>query len=294
MPNNSSAPTITLHLTIFFWACGALFAKIIDLPAAEIIYLRSVPGFLVLTLLALALKKSFYFRPMDLFFGILIGLLTVTHWVTFYQSVQASTVALGLIMLYTHPVFTTLGEALIHRQRPNRQQLLLALSGLVGIALVSLQSLSSGFNLPAIGLGLISAILFASRNLFSKYLASHIPSLMQMWLQLLTAVVALGLFFGLEPVQSANQQDWLLLALLGVVFVALPHTGYLYALKHLGPTRASLMGMIQPVYAIGLAFFILDEFPTLLEITGGIIILGAASWATLDARGDQPKPRPAL
>ena len=118
MPNNSSAPTITLHLTIFFWACGALFAKIIDLPAAEIIYLRSVPGFLVLTLLALALKKSFYFRPIDLFFGILIGLLTVTHWVTFYQSVQASTVALGLIMLYTHPVFTTLGEALIHRQRP--------------------------------------------------------------------------------------------------------------------------------------------------------------------------------
>jgi len=293
MPTNLTVPSITLHLTIFLWACGALFAKIIDLPAAEIIYLRSVPGFVVLTLLALVLKKSFHFRPIDLFFGILIGLLTVAHWVTFYQSVQASSVALGLIMLYTHPVFTTLAEALIHRQRPSRQQLLLALSGLIGIGLVSLQSLSAGLNLTAIALGLISALLFSGRNLASKYLASHIPSLMQMWLQLLTAFVALGLYFGLEPLQHTSEQNWWLLTLLGVVFVALPHTAYLYAIKHLGPSRAALMGMIQPVYAIVLAFVILGELPTLLEIAGGVIILGAASWATISAQHGQAKPRPA-
>jgi drug/metabolite transporter (DMT)-like permease len=50
------------------------------------------------------------------------------------------------------------------------------------------------------------------------------------------------------------------------------------------------MGMIQPVYAIGLAIVILGEFPTLLEIAGGVIILGAASWATIAAQDGKPKP----
>ena len=292
MLTKTTLPLITLHLTILIWAGSTLFPKIINLPAAEIIYLRSVPGFVVLTFLALILRKSFRFSLVDLCFGILIGLLTVAHWITFYQSVQASSVALGMITLFTYPLFTTLVEPLIHRKRVSRQQLLVALFGLLGIALVSVQSLSNGPNISAVGLGLISSLFFTARNLSSKYLASHIPSLMQMWLQLLTALVALGFWFGTEPLQHTSLSNWQMLTLLGVFFVALPHTAYLYVIKRIDASQASLMGMIQPVYAIILAILILNELPTLLEITGGFIILGAASLATIGPLNKPKKPIP--
>lgn len=273
-------PLVTLQITVFVWAANSLFAKLIPLPAENIIYLRSFPALAALTLALILMRVSFLLSARDWLIGIGIGALTAAHWVTFYQSVQASSVAVGMITLYTYPLLTAIAEPLIHKQKPRLSQLVLALVGLSGVGFIALGSFNGSISIAAIGLGLTSSLVFTVRNLSSKILMSHVPSLMQMWLQVLVTLLLLAALLGIEPIVTTSLDNWSTLSLLGVFFVALPHTMFLFALKHIDAAKASLMSMIQPLYAILLAFFVLSEVPTIYEVIGGSIILGTAAWAT--------------
>jgi drug/metabolite transporter (DMT)-like permease len=278
----SKTPTLTLHITVLIWAATALFAKLIPLPAANIIYLRSIPAFLALTLTVVLFRISFRIPLTSWFVGLFIGLLTAGHWVTFYKSVQLSTVAIGLVTLYTYPLLTALVEPMLHKQWPQRKPLLLSIFGLLGVVFMSWGSLNSQASIVAILLGLSSSLFFTVRNVSSKYLAANIPSLLQMWIQVLTTLIVLMIALGFSPIMQASTNNWLMLTLLGIVFVALPHTLFLYCLKHIKASSASLMSMIQPVYAIVLAIIVLGEIPSLYEIAGGAIILITATLATME------------
>jgi drug/metabolite transporter (DMT)-like permease len=283
MTKSKNLPLVTLHLTVLIWAGSALFAKIIELPAQEIIFLRSIPALMALTLAVLAFRLRFTLTLNEWVIGGVIGILTAGHWVTFYESVQRSSVAVGLITLYTYPLFTALIEPLLHKKRPTNKHLFLGCFGLLGVVLIAFNTISNDLNISALLFGIGSSLFFTARNLGSKYLATNIPSLLQMWLQVLVTFCVLLLIIGYQPILTTSPENWVLLCLLGTVFVALPHTLFLFSLKHLQAAKASLMSMIQPLYGIILGVLILSEIPTLLEIIGGLVILITATLATKES-----------
>jgi len=271
---------LALHTALLIWAATALFAKLIPLPAAEIIQLRSAPALVALCITMIFFRQGFGLSGRNLWIAPLLGLLMAGHWVCFYLSVQTATVAVGLITLYSYPALTVLLEPLIHRHWPSWKLVVLALLGLGGISLIALVD-QPVEDLPlAIGYGLFSSVCFTCRNLVSKYLASELSSIQQMWWQVLITLLLLSLWLGAPDTQSLNQEILFLLCLLGVVFVALPHTLFLFSLKQIPAARASLISMIQPVYGVLFAWFILAEQPHWVQIFGGIIVLTSAWLAT--------------
>jgi drug/metabolite transporter (DMT)-like permease len=52
-------------------------------------------------------------RGRDWLLMLLCGLLMCVHWVTYFHAMQVSTVAIGMIALYTYPVMSVLLEPLI-------------------------------------------------------------------------------------------------------------------------------------------------------------------------------------
>ena len=81
-----------------------LFAKLITLPAVEIIPLRCVVAALtLLVFVKLTGTRLVIERRADMGWIFLMGAIVSVHWVAFFTSVQTSTVAIALIASFTFP-----------------------------------------------------------------------------------------------------------------------------------------------------------------------------------------------
>jgi drug/metabolite transporter (DMT)-like permease len=68
---------------------------------------------------------------------------------------------------------------------------------------------------------------------------------------------------------------WYLMIYMVVFGTVLPFALVLQSLRHLRATQASIVGMTEPVIASLIAFALLGEVMTPIQILGGAIVLGA-------------------
>jgi drug/metabolite transporter (DMT)-like permease len=271
---------LELNAAVLLWAGTALFAKWIPLPAFQITALRSVvaAGALLLVLrwqggdLAPGGRRDF---------GLLIagGLAMAAHWVTYFEAIQVSTVAIGILSLHTYPVMTALAEPLLFKERLRPLDVALALLVLVGVAvLVPDFSLASNITRGVL-IGVLSAACFTGRNLLTRGVVTRHSGTKVTFYQLAASAVALlpvALIWG-EPLtpRTAGQ-----LALLGLLFTALPHTLYTRSLQHLKARSVGVIATLLPIYGAISAAVLLGEIPSVRTVVGGGIILAAVSLET--------------
>jgi drug/metabolite transporter (DMT)-like permease len=272
---------LSVHGAVLIFSFTSLFSKFIPLPALEITIYRSVFAFVALALY-IAYKKQSYklVSPADYLIAGVLGILLAAHWVSYFYAMQVSSVAVGVIALYTFPVITVFLEPLFHGERPHSVDVMSSLAVLFGIYLIVPDfSLDNSVTVGVLS-GVFSALMMALRNIlqrryFSAYAASH-----ALFYQ--TFVVALVLyFFSDTAVADIAEPQWWLLLLLGVAFTALPHTLFANALLHLKAKTVSLIACVQVVYAAVFATVILGEWLTWNVIVGGLIVVSAAMYESL-------------
>ena len=161
-----------LYVAVLLLALNGLFSKLIPLDATSITQLRS--GFAAITLLAFAVlrKRQFKLDSMQQYIGIYaIGVLLGLHWICFFHSMQVSTVAIGMLSLFTYPMITVLLEPFYTRQKILVSDIVAALIVLVGVFIMLGDKITAFDSDIAQGVfwGVISAFLFALRNLLQKY-----------------------------------------------------------------------------------------------------------------------------
>lgn len=78
-------------------------------------------------------------------------------------------------------------------------------------------------------------------------------------------------------INSVTTSDWLALAYLVVFATAVAQQAWLFGVKGIGPSRASVLGNLTPVAAIGLSAFLLNDSVGSIEIIGICLIL-AGVW----------------
>jgi drug/metabolite transporter (DMT)-like permease len=271
---------IELNLAVLLWAGTALFAKWIALPPFQITALRSVVAVLAVLVVLRAQGRSLTpGNRRDL--GLLTagGLCLAAHWVTYFQAIQVSTVAVGILALHTYPVITALLEPAWHRERLRLPDFLLALGVLAGVAvLVPSLSLDSQIT-RGVAFGVLSALCFAVRNLLTGGVVTRLGGAKVTLYQLVVSAVALlpaAWLWGEPLTLPASGQ----LLLLGVVFTALPHTLYTRSLGHLKATSVGIIATLLPIYGALSAALLLGEVPALRTVIGGAIILVAISIET--------------
>jgi drug/metabolite transporter (DMT)-like permease len=272
---------LSVHSAVLIFSFTALFSKLIPLPALEITIYRSVFAFAALAIY-IAYKKQSYklVSPSDYLIVGVLGILLAAHWVSYFYAMQVSSVAVGVIALYTFPVITVFVEPFFHGERPQLVDIISSLAVLFGIYLIVPDfSLDNSVTIGVIS-GIFSAFMMALRNImqrryFSAYAASH-----ALFYQ--TIVVALVLYlFSDTVVADIGETQWWQLLLLGVVFTALPHTLFANALLHLKAKTVSLIACVQVVYAAIFAAVILGEWLTWNVVAGGLIVLSAAMYESM-------------
>lgn len=276
--NPSRQGLLSVHSAVFIFGLTALFSKLISLPALEITLLRSVFAVMALWLFirwqggVVKLKQR-----QDYWIAIILGILLASHWVTYFHAMQVSSIAVGVIALYTFPVITVFIEPLFHGERPHLKDIISALAVLYGIYLLVPEFAIDDSTTQGILWGVLSALLFAMRNIVQGRYFPGYPARQALFYQTAVTIVVLLPFAG-AVIPHVTAWQWGQLLLLGFVFTALPHTLFAHSLLFFKAKTASLIACLQVVYATAFAALILGELPTLSTMMGGLIIVGAAMY----------------
>jgi drug/metabolite transporter (DMT)-like permease len=274
----------SLHLTVILLGATALMSKVIPLSATDITFGRSIIACVVLVLIVKLTGSSLRLNSKkDYFIALALGLLMSAHWVTYFAAMQYSSVSVGMIALFTFPVIAVLLEPFFEGISLVWQDLLSAVVVFLGILFIVPEISLENDVTMGILIGILSAFLYALRNLchrkyFSHYSGSHAMAYQTLIIFIsLLAFVSEGLFTG-----TADTYLWLIV--LGIFLTALPHALIATSLKHLRVKTFSLVACMQPFYGVILAVLILDEKPNWQTFVGGILVISAAIYETINAQ----------
>jgi drug/metabolite transporter (DMT)-like permease len=274
---------IELHISVVIMSFTGLFAKLITLSPIDIIAFRCLVASLTLLLFTrLTGTRLGLIRKADLGLLLLLGLLLAAHWVSFFAAIQMSSVAIGLIAVYTFPVMTVLMEPLFFRERIDRRDLAVALIVLAGVYLAVPGGITGGRVALGAAFGIFSAFALTLRNiLYRKYLCGY-PSSTMMFYQIAVAAVLL-LPFVSPGIDLRTDHRWIYIIFLGVIFSAIAHTLFADSLRTIKASTAGLISSLEPIYGMAFAALILSEIPAIKTVSGGIIVVGAAVYTSLRA-----------
>jgi drug/metabolite transporter (DMT)-like permease len=279
--HHSREGLLSVHAAVLIFSFTALFSKLVSLPALEITFYRSVFACLAIAVYMAYTKQSYRLgSKRDYMMAGLLGSLLAIHWVTYFHAMQVSTVAVGVIALYTYPVITVFLEPLFHGETPHIADIISSIAVLFGIYLIVPEFSLDNSTLVGVLFGVFSALMMSLRNImqrryFSAYKASH-----SLFYQTLVVMLVLVVFIDTD-ISAIESSQWWLLLLLGIVFTALPHTLFANGLLHLKAKTASLIACVQVVYAAIFAAVILGEWLTWNVVAGGLIVVSAAMYESL-------------
>ncbi|QPG07253.1 DMT family transporter [Salinimonas marina] len=278
---------LTLHVTVVLLGGTALFSQIIPLSAQDITLGRSLFACLALFAFMALSKTSFLLaRKQDYAIALGLGVLMAAHWVTYFAAMQYAGVAVGMIALFTFPVITVLIEPLFERTQLVWQDFFSAIIVFAGIALIVPESSLENEVTLGVIVGMVSAVLYAVRNLTHRHFFSQYSGAKAMAWQILVVCLCLLPMLNATLVQASSNSWWLLLAL-GTVFTALPHALIATSLAHLKAKTFSLIACMQPCYGVILAILLLGESPTWQTYVGGILITLASVYETVKTHRQQ-------
>ncbi|MDF2590700.1 MAG: EamA family transporter [Clostridia bacterium] len=282
--NNSNKSLLEIHLAVFLFGVSGLFGKLLSLPSIIIVLGRVCFSSLFLLLLLLYIKQDIKLKEKKHYlYFIIMGVILAIHWTTFFQSIQVSTVAIGLLSFSTFPVFVTFLEPYFFKENIKLSNIVVAIITFLGIVLV-IPSFEFGNSVTqGVIWGLVSGFTYGILSVLNKkYVKEYPSSVIAFYEQFIAAIILIPFYFLQKPIIQTN--DILLLALLGVVFTGISHLLFINSLKDIKAQTAGIISSLEPVYGIVFAAFLLSEIPSLREVLGGIVILSAVFYSTFKSR----------
>lgn len=194
------------------------------------------------------------------------------HWVTYFLALQLSNVAIGMLSVFTFPVITSFLEPIILKTKFEWENVILGLITLIGIFFLIPEFTLTNTVTQGAAFGLLSAFLYAIRNIMLKPVSGTYGGSMLMFYQMMiTAIVLIPACF----IYSSERVVSFLphLGLLAFVTTSIGHSVLIKSFQYFSVTKASIMSMTQPLYGILLGVIFLSDIPNGKVIVGGIVII---------------------
>ncbi len=267
-------PLLEINLAMLFISTSGALGRYIQLSVPVIIATRAILAFALLLGYCRFRNISLQVHKKDVPMIIVSGVLMGLHWVTYFYALQWSNVAIGMLSMFTYPVWTAFLEPLVLKTKFQKLHLLLAILVLCGIYfLIPDFDLANSYTL-AIVIGVFSAVVYAIRNLLMKSMvAKYDGSLLMSYQTGIIGFLLLPAFLFIDPFEILGQ--WQALITLALLTTAIGHTLFLLSLKNFSVTTASILSSVQPVYGIIIGIIFLNEFPLWSTVFGGFLILTA-------------------
>ncbi|MFO7752377.1 MAG: DMT family transporter [Desulfobacteraceae bacterium] len=278
------SPLMGVHLAVMLFGFSGLFGKLLPFSPVFIVLGRTAFAAASLFIFALFISRSGLYpsNRKETFFLILQGLLLAVHWILFFQSIQISTVAVGLISFSTFPMFTTLMEPFFFKEKLLLKDIGAALLVIVGTLLVIPEFDISNHMTKGVATGILAGFTFALLTLLNRRNVVRTSAVSTAFYQNLFACLFLLVPALLMDRPDPSGREILLLLLLGVFCTGLAHTLFIRSLGYIKAGAASIITGLEPVWGIVFAFFLLGEVPGIRTMAGGVVIITASIMAQKD------------
>lgn len=195
------------------------------------------------------------------------------------------TVALALLIFYTYPAFVTIIGGITGKETITASKigaLIMALGG--GVLVVVGQLIGSSVQVSVLGIILAIVAALADTVYFTVGRDGYpsIPPTYATIFFLFAGAITFGIIAlftgGIESLIVPFQKPSLIpiLAFAGVFGAAIPTIMILAGIRMIGASRASILALFEPVVGVVLASIVLGQKMFLIQIIGGVLVLGAA------------------
>lgn len=227
----------------------------------------------------------------ELGLALLSGIFLAVHFATWITSLEYTTVASSVVLVSTAPLWVALLSPLTIREPLTRPVLIGLAITLVGGVIVGVSDscawAGSGWACPSLAdfvagraffgdlLALAGALAGAGYLLIGRRLRGGVSLGAYVFVVYgLAAVTLLGFTTVARlPLTGYPPRAYLWFVLLALVPQLLGHSTFNWALRYLSAAFVSITLLGEPIGSTILAYFLLDEVPSLLKIIGAILIL---------------------
>lgn len=267
---------------LIFGSIGVL-VKNMSLSSSEIAFLRAVIGSLFLICVSLFVKQrpSLSAIKENIVLLLLSGAAIGVNWILLFQAYKYTTISNATLSYYFAPIFVVVMAPFVLKEKLTPVKLGCIIAAMVGLLfIVDLRSGTNGAYHHAVGIlyGLSAAVLYASvilMNKFIKNLTGFETTLAQL---VIAALVLLPYVLANDElsISSLNVNTILLILLVGVLHTGIAYYLYFTSIKELKGQTIAVLSYIDPVAAVILAAVFLKERMSMIQILGGLLILGSA------------------
>lgn len=203
----------------------------------------------------------------------------------YFSAIQTLSISVALLLEYTAPLWLVLLAWVTTRRMPHRLTLLGAAASIAGLLLVL--NVFGGAQLSGTGVlwGLVAAGCAAAYFVIASAPGGGLPSLALAGIGMQLGAVALivaGLTGVVEvrantaPVHLAGHTTSFIVPLLGIAVIsaAFAYVAGVVAARDLGARVASFVALSEVLFAVLFAWLLAGEVPALIQLLGGLIVIG--------------------
>lgn len=305
--NDPPRPAIPPALAIVFGILAVSTASIfiryaqVEAPSLVIAAWRLTIATLVLVPIAFVRKRAelLTLTRSEVRLALLSGVFLSLHFATWITSLEYTTVASSVVLVSTTPLWVALLSPFTLKERVSRMILIGMGMALVGGALVGisdtcvwadgrlacppLSEFVQGKAFMGDLLALAGAIAGAAYLLIGRKLRQRISLVSYVFVVYGMAAICLVLIMitaGYSPF-GYSPTTFLWFILLALVPQLLGHSTFNWALGYLSAAYVSITLLGEPIGSTVLAFFLLNETPSLIKLVGGVMILAGIYVASL-------------
>lgn len=282
--NKSVSSRTMLIVSMAVFGTIGLFVRNIPLPSGEIALYRAVFAAILIGAFLLVTKQRIPFGkikkeiPLLILSGVAMGF----NWILLFEAYKYTTVSVATLSYYFAPVIVTIACPILFKEKMGAKQWICFVMSTLGIVLITgIGDLSQGTShIKGILFGLGAASLYATVILLNKFI-KNVDGIHRTFLQFLAAIVVLVPYVLLTDgvnLHTLNTKGWIFLLIVGLVHTGITYCLYFSSLKELPGQKAAILSYIDPLVAVLVSVVVLKETMTVMQILGGILILGFTLW----------------
>lgn len=283
MGKNHPKSLAMLTLSMIIFGSIGIFRRYIPLSSAALAGFRGTAGALFLLVVAKirGIRLVNHIGGRKVLWLVITGAVMGFNWILLFEAYNYTSVATATLCYYMQPtIVILLAPIFLHDKLTLKKGVcvLLSLIGMVFVSGIIESGMPEAAEARGILFGLGAAFLYAVVVMMNKAIPG-IDAYEKTIIQLLSAAVFLIpylLLSGLMVTGSWTGMDVFMLMIVGIVHTGIAYMLYFGSMDGLKTQTVAIFSYLDPIVALILSALILHESMSVFEMSGALLIIGAA------------------
>ena len=208
-------------------------------------------------------------------FAVLAGCFFTLGSGSLLASIYFLPVSLAVVIFYTYPILTMVGEKFIDRQSPDPMEVGCFLLAFIGLILALNIQIDKAISPIGIAFGITAALGMSTSYLISDRKLKGIPPQQSTFYLATTGLVLISLFIVATQSFSPGETNFLNLLFIFLASISFACAFFLMfkGINLIGAVNTAMILNLEPIFTIALAFLILKESLSNVQLSGAACVL---------------------